>query len=96
MKIRKKKTKEMKIRKKNRIKKTRQKGNTTYHHTVQEHDGELDHLHSGQVLLPPQVGPDLGTHGGQEVVPVHDDVDEGVQESSEGCMAAFGSKRGWN
>mmetsp|Transcript_11730 Transcript_11730/g.16333 ORF Transcript_11730/g.16333 Transcript_11730/m.16333 type:complete len:211 (+) Transcript_11730:238-870(+) len=43
------------------------------------HAQELQHLHAGQVRLPPDV---LGVHG-EEVVGVHDGVDEAVQHNSE-------------
>lgn len=51
---------------------------STRHHQVplHVHRQELDHLHGGQVLLPPDVA-GVGTH---EVVHVHDGVDEAVQD----------------
>jgi len=49
-----------------------------------QHDGqELQHLQGGQVLLPPQVFLHVGAQGGQQVVRVHDYVDERVQQSEE-------------
>lgn len=53
------------------------------------HDGdELDHLERGQVLLPPQVLLELRSHCGEQVVRVHDDVHEGVQQAEERAVAA--------
>jgi len=44
------------------------------------HDGdELQHLESGQVLLPPEEWLHLWTHRCQKIIHVHHDVDEGVQ-----------------
>lgn len=40
-------------------------------------------LQSGEVLLPPEVGSYSLAEGSQEVVGVHDNVDEGVHESQE-------------
>lgn len=48
------------------------------------------HLQNGQVLLPPEVLLHLGSHRGQHVVGVHDDVDEGVQQTEEARVAARG------
>lgn len=48
------------------------------------------HLDSGQVLLPPQVLVILGPKCCQEVVAVHDDVDEGVQKTEESGVTAWG------
>ena len=45
---------------------------------VDKDDQELDHLHGGQVFLPPEVLLEPGARRGQEVVWVHDDVDQGV------------------
>lgn len=55
---------------------------------VHHHKDELDHLQHGEVLLPPEVALDLGSHRCQHVVGVHDDVDEGVQEAEEGRVTA--------
>jgi len=53
-----------------------------------QHDGqELQHLQGGQVLLPPQVFLHVGAQGGQQVVRVHDYVDERVQQSEERAVA---------
>ncbi len=46
------------------------------------HDGdELNHLKGGHQLLPPEILLVLGSHGGQHVVGVHEDVDERVAET---------------
>lgn len=56
-----------------------------------DHDGdELEHLQRGQVLLPPEEALELGSHGGEQVVRVHDDVHEGVEQAEEGAVAAGG------
>ena len=52
------------------------------HQTVNEDDLELDHLHRGEIFL------EARTCRGQEVVGVHEDVDQRVPHSSEGCVAA--------
>ena len=46
--------------------------------TVDKDDQELDHLHGGQIFLPPEILLEPGARGGQEVVGVHDDMDQGV------------------
>jgi len=55
---------------------------------VQENDDELDHLQGGQILLPPEILLVLGTHGGHQIVGVHDDVDEGVEHTEEGAVSS--------
>ena len=45
---------------------------------VDKDDQELDHLHGGQIFLPPEILLEPGARRGQEVVGVHDDVDQGV------------------
>ena len=55
---------------------------------VDKDDQELDHLHGGQIFLPPEVLLEPGARRGQEVVGVHDDVDQGVPHPAEGCVAA--------
>lgn len=53
------------------------------------HDGqELHHLQTGQILLPPQVFLDFGSQSGQQVVRVHDDVHESVQQTEERTVTA--------
>lgn len=48
---------------------------------------KLDHLQGGEVLLPPEVLLELGSEGGEQVVRVHHNVDEGVEQSEEGAVA---------
>ena len=55
---------------------------------VNEDGDELDHLDGGQVLLPPQVFLVFGSHGRQQVVGVHDHVDERVQNTEESGVAS--------
>lgn len=53
------------------------------------HDqNELDHLQDSQIFLPPQVLLNLGTHGSQHIVGIHNDVYKGVKETEEGRMTA--------
>ena len=47
-------------------------------------------MEGGEVLLPPDVLLVLGSHGGDHVVEVHDDVDESVEEGEECRVAARG------
>lgn len=51
---------------------------------------KLNHLESGQVLLPPDVLLIFRAHGGNHVIEVHDDVDERVQESKECAVTTWG------
>lgn len=44
-------------------------------------------LAEGQMLLPPQVLLHVRSHGGEHVVRVHEDVDEGVDQAQERAMA---------
>lgn len=55
---------------------------------VQHDQHELHHLQQGQVFLPPQVLLDFGSHRGEHVVSVHDDVHERVEEAEERAVAA--------
>jgi len=55
---------------------------------VEGEGSELDHLHLGEVLLPPEVLVDLGPEGGHEVVEVHDGVDAHVEETAKHGLAA--------
>ena len=60
-------------------------------------DHKLDHLHGGQIFLPPEVLLEAGPRRGQGVVGVHDDVDQRVPHPAEGCVAAaskLGTKPG--
>ena len=47
-----------------------------------------DHLHDGEVFLPPDELGVLRSHGGHHVVKVHDDVHERVEQTEEGGVAA--------
>jgi len=55
---------------------------------VNEEGHELAHLQLGQVSFPPEVFLDAGSHGGHEVVEVHDDVYAHVEEPAEGGVSA--------
>ena len=55
---------------------------------VDHHHHELDHLEDGQVLLPPEVRLQPRAHRCQQVVRVHHDVDERVQEAEERAVTA--------
>ena len=46
------------------------------------------HLECGEVLFPPNKFLVLRTHGGHHVVKVHDNVDEGVEQTKKGRVAA--------
>jgi hypothetical protein len=46
------------------------------------------HLESGEVFFPPNEFLVLRAHGGHHVVEVHDDVDEGVEQTEEGRVTA--------
>lgn len=48
---------------------------------MHEDDNELNHLHGREVFLPPQVGPHPGAHRCQQVIAVHHDVDEGIEDA---------------
>lgn len=52
---------------------------------VEEHEHELDQLHLGDVLLPPEVRVQRGEHG-EQVVGVHDRVDERVHHRYEAVV----------
>ena len=55
---------------------------------VEDENDELSHLEPGQVALPPQVGLDTWTQGGEEVVRVHHHVDARVEETAECCVTS--------
>ena len=55
---------------------------------MEEDANELDHLDGGQILFPPKVFLVLGSHGSQQVVGVHYDVNERVDEAEESAVAA--------
>ena len=48
----------------------------------------LNHLKGGEVSLPPQVLLHLGSERCEEIVGVHDDVDQGVEGAAEGLVAS--------
>lgn len=50
---------------------------------------KTNQLHRGQVLLPPEVFLVLGSEAGDQIVRVHDDVDEGVDNTKESAVAAW-------
>ena len=52
-----------------------------------DHD-ELDHLQTSQILLPPEVLVVLRAHGGDHVVKIHHNVDEGVHQAEERAVPA--------
>ena len=47
---------------------------------------KLDHLHFGQVPLPPEVRLHVGPERGEGVVGVHDNVDESVEQGAQGLV----------
>lgn len=51
---------------------------------------KLDHLQAGEVFLPPEILLELGSEGCEQVVRVHHDVYEGVEQSEEGTVATGG------
>lgn len=56
--------------------------------SVNDEHQELEHLQLGQVSLPPEEGLDGGPEGREEVVAVHDHVDSGVEEATEGGVTS--------
>lgn len=57
---------------------------------VHHDQNKLYHLHDCQIFLPPQITLYSGSHCGQHVVGVHEDVHEGVQEPKECRMSTRG------
>ena len=55
---------------------------------VEEDHDELHQLDGGEVLLPPEVGLQGGSAGGQQVVEVHHGVHPRVQEGKEPAVAS--------
>ena len=55
---------------------------------VEEDHDELHQLDGGEVLLPPEVGLQGGSAGGQQVVEVHQGVHSGVEERSETTLTS--------
>lgn len=51
---------------------------------------ETHHLQTGQVLLPPDELLVLGSESGDQVISVHDNVDESVEQSEEAAVTAGG------
>ena len=49
---------------------------------------KLDHLHFGQVPLPPKVRLHVRPECGEGVVGVHDNVDESVEQGAKGLVTA--------
>ena len=62
----------------------------TRHRFLDKDGDELEKLQLREVTLPPQVLLELRPHGGQEVVGVHDGVDEGVEDAPKGLVAVRG------
>lgn len=56
--------------------------------SVHHDEQELNHLDGGEVLLPPQILLVLRTEGCEEVIAVHDDVDECVDHAEERRVSA--------
>lgn len=52
--------------------------------SVHHNGDELNHLECGEVFFPPNEFLVLRAHGGHHVVEVHDDVDEGVEQTEKG------------
>lgn len=61
---------------------------------VAEHDGKLNELDPGDVLLPPQIFAVLWSHGGQHVVEVHEDVHKRVEEANHHTLFAWNMRSG--
>lgn len=54
---------------------------------VDHEEDELSDLGLRDVLLPPEVGLHLRSKCGQEVITVHDDMDSGVHDQTQQCLA---------
>lgn len=50
---------------------------------VDENSYKLNHLHGSQMLLPPKIFLILWSHGSQQVVGIHNNVDESVEDAKE-------------
>lgn len=57
---------------------------------VEEDENELGELELSEVPLPPEEGADAGAHRSQQVVRVHDGVDEGVEERQKRDLTPWG------
>lgn len=55
---------------------------------MDEDDAELDELGECEVALPPEVLLHVRSEGGEHVVGVHEDVDEGVDDAQESGVSA--------
>ena len=55
---------------------------------MKEDQDKLNHLHGGQILLPPEIPLHSRTTGRQEVVEVHDTVDSRVEEWSKSTLTS--------
>lgn len=63
---------------------------------VDYHKDELNHLHGGQVFLPPEEALHFWSKSGQEIIGVHPDVHECVEEAEERTVATCKRKLGRN
>ncbi len=73
-----------------RRKKTRKSKSVSTYCTKRNQTQEMKrspYLQLGEVPLPPEVLLEAGSEGRQEVVGVHDDVDEGVEQGAERLVA---------
>ena len=57
---------------------------------VYKHNAKLDHLHRCQMLLPPNVLLVFGSHGGNQVISVHNNMHRGIEEAEEGAVTTRG------
>jgi len=63
--------------------------------TVDEHNNKLRQLHASKIPLPPQILLHVRTEGGQQVVRIHDHVDETIaQRSHVRCTARYKLQHG--
>lgn len=44
-------------------------------------------MQSGQIFFPPQILLELGTHGREHIVAVHNNMYKGIEQTEEGTMA---------
>ena len=61
---------------------------------MKEDQDKLNHLHGGQILLPPEIPLHSRTTGSQEVVEIHDTVDSRVEEWSKSTLTS--SNKPWS
>lgn len=57
---------------------------------VHHNRDKLHHLQGGQVFLPPEESLVLGSHRRKQIVRVHDNVHESVEEAEEGAVTSGG------